>query len=120
MSQIIYENSLRIALREFSFSKVGLFVGQGACYKPIGHSIILIQLKDGIGRLFKVFGNFQCQHRGRNVFAGLNGVDGVPAHADGIRQLLLGDVLDGSFYSDCVLHKAYCFLDFQSIHLNIP
>ena len=47
-------------------------------------------------------------------------IDSVPAHANSIGQLLLGDVFDGSFYSDSVFHRTYCFWDFQSIHLNGP
>ena len=76
-------------------------------------------MEDDFKRLLEVSGNLQSKHGRWHVSPGLDGDNGVAADADGFGQLLLSDVLDGSLYSDCVLHKGYCILDFTINPLNV-
>ena len=81
-------------------------------------SVVLVQLEDGVDGLVEVAGDLEGEDGGGDVFARFDGVDGVAADADGIGQLLLGDVQDCPFYAHGILHSASSFLERQSIHLK--
>ena len=81
-------------------------------------SVLVVQGEDGVGGFAEVAGDLQRQDGGGDVSAGLDGVDGVAADADGVGQLLLGDVPDGSLDSNGVLHKACSFRECRSIILK--
>ena len=61
-------------------------------------SVVLVQLEDAVDGLVEVTGDLEGEDGGGDVFARFDGVDGVAADADGIGQLLLGDVDNRPFY----------------------
>ncbi len=83
---------------------VRMFAGIAEKRKLSNGLVGVFELEDGVGGFLEIAGYLEGEDGGGNVFAGLDGVDGLAADSDGFRKLLLGNVHYGSFDSYGIFH----------------
>lgn len=71
----------------------------------IFHLVGFFKRKYLVDRFVKNGRHLQCQNGRRHVFARLNGIDGLPGHADTFSKLLLRHSQHGPLNANIILHR---------------
>jgi len=66
--------------------------------------ICVFQLKKLLDLHFKISSKFEGQNRRGNVFVPFDKMDGLPGHANDLRQIFLGQIVHGSLDFHLILH----------------